>query len=249
MNRMYQVDCKRGLCSTGFYVGIVMCFLAGAFGMGEMLEYISETVLPEGEIRFLSAAYLALHTDALTYVLPIACTLAASGMYIEDLQSGTLYYSILRTTKKRYYTSKILSCITFGILTVLATVLLLMVAFMLMFPTDKMEIQNFQMESLVYLCKRTVILCMNSSLYALLGGAIAGTFNNRYMAYAAPFILYYVISTLFQAYLSDYPLLNPKEWMLLRNSPVCRVVVVLAVANVLAAACYLFIMERRWTHE
>lgn len=49
MNRMYQVDCKRGLCSTGFYVGIVLCFLAGAFGMGEMLEYISETVLPEGE--------------------------------------------------------------------------------------------------------------------------------------------------------------------------------------------------------
>ena len=88
MNRMYQVDCKRGLCSTGFYVGIVLCFLAGAFGMGEMLEYISETVLPEGEIRFLSAAYLALHTDALTYVLPIACTLAASGMYIEDYRVG-----------------------------------------------------------------------------------------------------------------------------------------------------------------
>ena len=63
MNRMYQVDCKRGLCSTGFYVGIVLCFLAGAFGMGEMLEYISETVLPEGRsVSFLQLIWPFIQT-------------------------------------------------------------------------------------------------------------------------------------------------------------------------------------------
>lgn len=249
MNGIYRMDIKRGLSSPGFYVGIVLCSLAAVFGMGEMLENIAESMMPEGEIRFLSAVCIALRTEAIAYVLPIACTFAVSGMFIEDMQSRVLYYSILRTTKKRYYTSKILSCVLVGFLTVLATILLLLIIFGILFPPKQAEIQTFQTDSLIYLCKMAAILCINSSFYALLGGVISVGSNNRYMAYASPFILYYVISTLLKAYLSDYPILNPEEWMLLRISSEGQVMVILLAANLIAGTGYLIMMERRWKHE
>lgn len=93
------------------------------------------------------------------------------------------------------------------------------------------------------------ILCINSSFYALLGGVISVGSNNRYMAYASPFILYYIISTLLKAYLSDYPILNPEEWMLLRISSESQVIVILLAANLIAGTGYLIMMERRWKHE
>ena len=60
MNRMYQVDCKRGLCSTGFYVGIVLCFLAGAFGMGTFCSHGVERTHMDGvkNTAILLAAYV-----------------------------------------------------------------------------------------------------------------------------------------------------------------------------------------------
>lgn len=249
MNGIYRMDVKRGLSSPGFYIGIVLCSLVAVFGMGKMMGNIAESIMPEGEIRFLSAVCIGLRTETFAYVLPIACTFAVSGMFTEDMQSRMLYYSILRTTKKRYYTSKIFSCVLIGFLTVLVTSLLLLIILGILFPPKQSEIQTFQTDSLVYLCKTIVILGANSSFYALLGGIISVFSNNRYMAYASPFILYYVISTLLNAYLSDYPILNPEEWMLLRISSEGQVMAILLAANLMAGIGYLIMMERRWNHE
>ena len=249
MKRILLMDGKRGLLSIGFYLGIVLAAAAGILGMGEMLEYIAGTMLPEGEMRCVSVLYMALSSEGLTYILPVACTMAMSGAYIDDLQSGTLPYIILRTTKRRYHVSKMLSCAVFGALSALGATLLMAMIFGMMFPPEGTEIQNFHLENLGYLLERILILCLNGSFFSLLGGAVATAVNNRYMAYAAPFILYYVLSTLFAAYLSDYPLINPKEWMLLQVSGEGVVTGILLSVNVAAAICYLLVMERRWKHE
>lgn len=249
MKRILLMDAKRGFLSIGFYFGIMLAAAAGILGMGEMLEYIAGTMLPEGEMRCVSAAYMALSSEGLVYILPVTCTLAMSGAYIEDRQSGALSYIILRTTKKRYHISKMVSCAVFGALSVLGAVFLMMVIFGIMFPPEGTEVQNFHLENLEYLAERVLILCLNGSFFSLLGAAVAAAVNNRYMAYAAPFILYYVLSTLFEAYLSDYPLLNPKEWMLLQVSGEGVIAGILLALNMAAAVCYLLVMERRWKHE
>lgn len=249
MKRIILMDTKRGFLSIGFYLGIVLAAAAGVLGMGEMLEYIAGTILPEGEIRCVSAAYMALCSEGLVYSLPITCTLAMSGAYIEDQQSGALSYIILRTTKKRYHVSKMLSCAGFGVLSVLGAAFLILVIFGIMFPPEGTEVQSFHLENLGYLVERVLILCLNGSFFSLLGAAVAAAVNNRYMAYAAPFILYYVLSTLFEAYLSDFPLLNPKEWMLLQVSEEGMVTEILLTLNMVAAVCYLLVMERRWKYE
>ena len=80
--------------------------------------------------------------------------------------------------------------------------------------------------------------------YALLGGLIATFVNNRYMAYAAPFIFYYVISTLMDAYLSNLRLINPKEWLLERSASPTAILAILIVANIVAALAYSKAIER-----
>lgn len=249
MRRIFLLDLKKGFSGAGFYIGILLIVAAGILGMGEMLEYVTETVWPEGEIPFIGATYIALGSEALAYVMPIACTLAASGAYVEEQESGALYYVILRTTKRRYRISKMAGAAVMGMLTVLAAVLLMLAVFGIWLTPEMSQLQGNLLRNLGYLGEKVLILCLNASFFSMLGGMIGAGVNNRYMAYASPFILYYVISTLFKAYLSDYPLLNPEEWMLMRISGEGQAALILIAANVIAAAGYLLVMERRWKHE
>lgn len=252
MRRAFGIEFKRGFYSAGFYVSILLIAAAGVIGAGNMLEYIGSGIMPEGEIRFIAAAYYALYSEALCFIIPVACTLAMSASYLEDLQSGMIYYIMLRTTKRRYRLSKVWNCTLFGGLVTFFAFLLLLVVFFIMFPVNSLEITYLKTQDEQYylhLLQRVVILMLNGSFYALLGGAIAAFTNNKYMAYAAPFIFYYVITTLLQAYLADLYLINPREWLMVQYSKVGVVAAILVFANVLVTICYSKIIGRRWKND
>ena len=252
MKRVFRIEFKRGFYSAGFYVTIFLIVAAGVIGAGNVVEYILNVGLLEGEIRFIAAIYQAISSEAFTFVLPIACTLAMSASYLEDLQSGILHYIVVRTTKKRYCWSKILNCALFGGLVIAIAVLLLLVIFFVAFPPNYEETQYFKTQNMRYLpyfLQRLIVLCLNGSFFSLLGGTIAAFTNNKYMAYAAPFIFYYVISTLLDAYHADLYLINPKEWLMVRYSKPILVFVILAAVNVIVTICYSKIMERRCKNE
>ena len=93
------------------------------------------------------------------------------------------------------------------------------------------------------------ILCLNGIFYAIFGGVIATVTNNSYMAYAAPFIFYYVISTLTSAYIPDIWIVNPREWMMVEQRRSIYVIGIIIFLIILAAKGYAFIIERRWRNE
>ena len=51
------------------------------------------------------------------------------------------------------------------------------------------------------------------ALFSLLGALMAIFTMNRYMAYASPFIVYYVLVILNERYLKNIYVLNPQEWV------------------------------------
>ena len=252
MNRIFRIEFRRGFYSVGFYLSILLLAAAGWLGIGDILEYLTEVEYIQGGIRFTEITYQALCSEAYTLLVPVACTLAMSAAYVEDQQSGTLHYILLRTTKSRYRWSKVANCAIFGALTVAGSILILLAISFVRCPIGSAEAWRLNAVGttyFLYLLRRVLVLCLNGSLYALLGGMIASFANNRYMAYAAPFIFYYVISTLLDAYLSGLRLANPKEWMLERTASPIAILAVLAVVNIVAAIGYSKAVERGWRYD
>lgn len=252
MRKMIRLEFKRGICSVGFYLSVVLLIIAGLLNTGDTLEYIRGMGLPEGEVRCLALLFHAMWSEALCYLIPIVSTLALSGSYLEDVQSGLLKYILIRTEKNQYLWSKVLTCALFGALTVLLALVFMLVGFMIVYPINTVEIGYLKMQTVRYytdLFGRAFALVLNGSFYASLGGVIGTITNNKYMAYAAPFIFYYVVSTLFSAYLSDYPLLNPEEWLMMNLSSIFIVMGIVLVLNIVSIFGYFKVVERRWRHD
>ena len=252
MNRIFRIEFRRGFYSLGFYLSILLLAAAGWISAGDILGYLAGVAYIEGGIRFLEAAYQALCSEPFALLVPVACTLAMSAAYVEDLQSGTLQYILLRTTKSRYRWSKVVNCAIFGGMAVAAAILILLVACFARCLFTSAEAAQWKTVGAAYFLsflRRILILWLNGSFYALLGGLIATFVNNRYMAYAAPFIFYYVISTLMDAYLSNLRLINPKEWLLERSASPTSILAILIVANIVAALAYSKAIERGWRYD
>lgn len=252
MTGVSQMELKKGFFSSGFYVGIFILTVAGIIGGWEFILYILKAEMPERQIRFLSAAYQLVCTDSFIFVMPIACTLAASSSYVEDVQNNLVYYVMLRTTRKDYCRSKVIWCGMFGIFITGISILLLLLISFILFPFNPDELNGTVLPGAMYyvtLLQKVIILLLNGSFFSLLGGTAASFSNNKYMAWSAPFIFYYVISTLADAYFSDLYLLNPREWILNQRSSPWAVICILLVLNVTMGVTYSGIIEGSWKNE
>ena len=96
------------------------------------------------------------------------------------------------------------------------------------------------------LLENILILCLNGMLYALTGGLVGAITKNRYMAYAAPFIFYYVVSTLAEAYLKNRWMLSPKEWMIPQQTGAVETIIFLIVLIMVTGTGYYFKIKRGW---
>lgn len=112
-----------------------------------------------------------------------------------------------------------------------------------------MQWKNLGMSYHLDLLGKILILCLNGVLYALAGGLAGAIMVNRYMAYAAPFIFYYVVSTLTESYLKHQWMFNPKEWMRPQQAGCLEIMMILAVLIIAAGTGYYFTIERRWEDE
>lgn len=251
MDRFFQVEVKRGFSSAGFYVGIFLTALAALSGIGELAEAARRIDYVKGNLRFIEITYQSMFSELFYFAVPITCTLGMSASYMEDVESGILRYILLRTTKRNYRRSKAVVCALFGGLSMALAVGLVLIVSLFLCPVSPEEMAHASLIDRTYfdyLFWRVFCVCLNGSFYALLGGAVSAFVNNRYMAYASPFIFYYVISTLLDAYLMKQRLFNPREWMMAGMASEPAVIVILVLINVAAGICYMRIMERRWKY-
>lgn len=60
---------------------------------------------------------------------------------------------------------------------------------------------------------RAFLFFLSGCFWSLAGGILAALTMSRYMAYASPFILYYVLVILSERYFYGIYVLNPQEWI------------------------------------
>jgi hypothetical protein len=241
---------RQAFGSHGFGVGVIGTILCIFFSsVNDILSaFRAEKLIENGFHAGLISA--ALSSDAFTLALPILCVLPYTTSFVDDVKSGFIKEYLPRTTVRNYLTGKIVACALSG-----GAVLAIGVAFAyamsaLTFTPMEATLKSGEIP-VNYLAEITgkVAICMFSgAFWSVLGMTFAALTNSRYMAYASPFVVYYVLIILHERYFPNFFVLYPKEWLNSQSEWMFGnwgVVLLLTELTVLASFCFWAAAKKR----
>ena len=228
----FSTDLKRALTSWGFIVGIVGLAAAAFFGVFDQMLPVFQGQMPDGlPVGYsIQLAISSLQTDVVLLVLPILSALPFTTAFVDDYKSRYLRQYLPRAGQQPYILSKAVSTALSGGLALFIGVLLICLVFALLFTPfeiapqeteDLTAMTGMQGEMIdvtaqltfTDLIGRAFLFFLSGCLWSLVGGLFAALTMSRYMAYASPFIFYYVLIILSQRYFTEAYVLNPQEWL------------------------------------
>lgn len=215
--RTYSVssDVKRAVFSTGFIMGIVGMVLMIAIASLSSISslFSSHQALPNG--YHASLVLTALSSQDVTLILPILCTLPFAAAFVDDVKSGFIKQYLYRSGIKHYIKGKLIACglsgglvLFFGILVAYGLSTLLFTPMELALKEGAVVQQYFAQVLMI-----AGTLFLSGAFWSLVGFTFAALTMSKYMAYASPFIIYYVLIILHERYFKDLYVLYPKEWL------------------------------------
>ena len=147
--------------------------------------------------------------------LPVICMLPCSFSCVDEVKSGFIKAYLPRAGYKNYMLGKIFACIlSGGLVPVCGAWLFYGLSALVLTPLQAAlaEGQTAE-EDLAKLLTLCGLLFLNGALWAMAGMAAGMMGGNRYMACAAPFILYYLLVILCERYLPGIYVLYPAVWL------------------------------------
>lgn len=204
--------CLRQIVRMRFTVGIivivVLIFVASVDSLVRLFREMS--LLPYGYHTELILT--ALRSDVMVPFFPIVAVLPFSASYIDDVKSKFARFILIRTNYSTYLVDRILVCFFSGGLVMVIGILLAWGASALLFlPMEK--VAEASSEASAILLKTCILLFLSGGLWAVMGMAMSTIMESKYIAYASPFIVYYLLVILYERYFPDAWLLYPKNWL------------------------------------
>lgn len=229
---------------TGLMLLTILIFASGVPYMKTLLraEYSAEGVSWAETFR-----YCTINENGLLFV-PI-CVPMAAGAYAEtELRSRYALFSCSRIGKRSYYVKKIIECVlSGGLMVCFSEVLVLFIVYIGLqgIPT---QIKGGGTGAAAMILLSLIRGFLNGAFWTLAGSVAAVLTRNQYLAYAMPFVMYYVL-TLFQSrFYSELYFLSPRYWAV----PVhYGNIFCIAVLSGLAAVCAISLalaVKRRLDH-
>ena len=205
-------DIKRALSAKGFLFGIAGMVAMVIIASISKITAIQD-VLPNGFHAQLILS--ALTSDDVTLVLPILCTLPFAAVFVDDIKSGFVKQYLPRSGVAAYIKGKILASGLSGGLVLVAGLFIAYGISALVFTPMEAALEPNQTAEPYFaeILTKTLTLFLSGAFWSLTGFTLASMTMSRYMAYAAPFVLYYVLIILHERYFADFFVLYPKEWL------------------------------------
>lgn len=205
-------ELKASIMSPGFAAGVLLLSAVFLLTGREYREYLAGAGgSPEG------AAWLAVFTYSISaeqalLFLPLFVPLGASGNVQEELKSRYSVFLAGRTGKRGYLAGKTAgAALSGGLMAVSAFALTLLV--FVIWCADIPDVSGGTAALSVWgLIPDFICGFLNGALWSLVGSVAAVVTRNRYLAYAVPFILYYVLTVFQERYYADLYFLSPKQW-------------------------------------
>ncbi len=206
---------RQSVCSARFWLGAVfialVLFLSSADAVTEAFR--SEEPLAYGYHG--DFILKALDADALTICLPIVCALPYAASFVDDVKTGFLKLYIHRTSHRGYILGKAAGCLVSGGLgIVLGLWLAYGVSAAVFAPMEGPPDPNVPApEYAVTLLRNCGLIFLSGGFWSLFGMTMSALMASKYIAYAAPFIFYYVLIILCERYFTALYVVYPKAWL------------------------------------
>ena len=192
----------------------------------------------------------ALSAEGMALALPILCALPYTAAFLDDVKSGFIKAYLPRTTVDGYIMSRALACAASGGLALSLGILAAYgIAALLLLPLEAMR--DYLLEPPGYfrqLLETLLMFFASGAFWALVGLTFATLTNSRYMAYASPFVLFYLLVILYERYFDKLYVLYPREWLNPSNKWVfgrVGVAVLLLELSALMALLFAWAAKRR----
>lgn len=215
MLRVLYSSIRQALGGRGFLLSL--CGTAAVIFLSSIKAIVtafrSETLLAFGYHHDFIAS--ALGSDGMTLALPLLAALPFTAAFLDDLKSGFLKEYLPRTTVTGYIIGRTLGCLLSGALALcLGVFLAYAVAVLLFLPLERAPTDPALIGKLIRELRQTLeLMACSGALWSAVGLLLGTVTGSKYMAYASPFVLYYVLIILHERYLPDLFILYPKEWI------------------------------------
>lgn len=215
MLRVLYSSIRQALSGRGFLLSL--CGTAAVIFLSSIKAIVtafrSETLLVFGYHHDFIAS--ALGSDGMTLALPLLAALPFTAAFLDDLKSGFLKEYLPRTTPTGYLLGRITGCLLSGALALcLGVFLAYAVAVLLFLPLERAPTDPALIGKLIRELRQTLeLMACSGALWSAVGLLLGTVTGSKYMAYASPFVLYYVLIILHERYLPDLFILYPKEWV------------------------------------
>ena len=250
MRRALLSDFKRAMISRKFFA----CMLAvPVILLLSSMDVVLAAIRAGGSLGagfHLQFLQNALNSDAMAFCAPILCALPFTASFAEDMSSGFIRAYLPRTSVNRYIRSKNITCaISGGLSLTLGILCAYALSAMLFLPREATPVVGGEMPSIFPDIMGTVgLFFLSGALWSLIGLLFATFTGSKYMAYASPFVLFYVLIILCERYFPDLYALYPREWM----NPTDKwrlgsigVILILSVLITVASVGFYFAAKRR----
>lgn len=217
MKRAICAGCRQAFTGAAFFaavLGTVLVLAAGCFKDGwSALQALDQSLLANGFHRTLLET--ALGSDTMALALPILSALPFTASYLDDIRSGFIKEYLPRTRARDYIAGKAAACLLSGGLALVLGILLFSgFSALALTPLEQAPPKDTEPESwLAPLLEQCLRFFCSGAFWSLVGMTMAAATGSRYMAYASPFILFYVLVILCERYFRKLYILNPKEWI------------------------------------
>lgn len=153
----------------------------------------------------------ALASETVVSFLPILAILPFSGTYVDDLKSKFARFYLIRIDYSSYLWSRIAVCFLCGGGVIFAGCLLSWGLSALLFLPVEQAAEGGAMAA-ASIWPTLALFFLTGGAWAVAGMAMSSLMESKYIAYASPFVIYYILVILCERYFPDVFLLYPPNW-------------------------------------
>ena len=205
-------ELRRTIFSKGFVAGIagtVIVLCIGAYM--DFKQLVSGAGLQSGQ--HLKTLLVSLTSKGMNMVLPVLAALPCTNGFVEDLNNGYIKSYLPRTGQRNYIISKATNALLSGAFTILVGIVLTYLLFLLAFLHEETPAVPGTQSILGIVIEKSFMYALCGALWSLVGLALSTATVSTHMAYASPFILYYLLVILATRYLPGIDRINPQQWL------------------------------------
>ncbi len=206
---------RQSVCSARFWLGAV--FIAAVLFLTSM-DAVTEALRADKPLAYgYHGDFIlkALEGDGLTICLPIVCALPYAASFVDDVKTNFLRLYISRTSFRGYILGRTAGClVSGGLVIVLGLWLAYGVSAALFTPLEgPLDPDAPDPAYTMTLLRNCGLIFLSGGFWSLFGMTMSAFMASRYIAYAAPFIFYYVLIILCERYFTSLYVVYPKAWL------------------------------------